>query len=1053
MPALNIKSTHKPIKTYYAELKAYAKIGAEHEGAVRTAFQNLLQHYCRQVNLILVCEKTRVFPPDKGGQGGSGQTAPRRRIRLDGEIVDAFDLPHGHWEAKDTHDNLPTEARRKAEAGYPFKNIIIQSPTRALLYQNGHLRLDVDLTDPSNLINLLSTFFAYQEENIVDWYAAVEEFKEKVPVLGRGIAERIETEMQDNPVFRQAFGNFHQQCRASIDPNLTEAEVEEMLIQHLLTERIFRTVFDNPDFTNRNIIAQEIEKVIHILTRRSPSRSEFLRPLDPFYTAIEKTAATITDFSQKQAFLNTVYEQFFQGFSVDVADTHGIVYTPQPIVDFMVKSVEHVLNTEFGRSLSDMGVHVIDPFVGTGNFIVRLMQEIQGRRLPQKYREELHCNEVMLLPYYIASLNIEHAYFERTGDYEPFPHICFVDTFDTFGLMDASHQTGQFSYFTPENTLRVEEQREIPMFVVIGNPPYNAGQKNENDNNKNRQHVGVDARVRDTFAADSSAQLKNKLYDPYVKAFRWAMDKLGDEGVVAFVTNNSFIDAQMFDGMRKHLSEEFDTLYILDLGGNVRKGQPGDANVFGIQVGVSINILVRSKREVGGVSNPDLAFQIRYNDETADLSKTRTFAFLDEHQHVGNVAWKELTPDKRHTWLTADLHNDFDTFIPMGSKEAKASGNDIENTLFKTYSLGVSTNRDTWVYNFNRETLSENVQAMIEVYNDQVFKWERRTTQDTNVDAFVRYDDSKIKWSRDLKAKLKRGRLAEFAQEKVQHALYRPFTKNCLFFDRVLNDQARSIFPTSKTEMVNQVICVSMTPEKPFTCLITDCIPNLVVTGGFGSPTQSFPFYTYDEDGTNRRENITDWALTEFQTHYGDDNITKWDIFHYTYGLLHHPGYREQYQENLKRDLPHIPTPLAPLDRGVAADFWEFAKAGARLADIHVNYESQPEYDKLNPIETPGMQVGLSVDRMKFSTDKTQLKYNDFLTLEGIPMEVFEYRLGNRSALEWVVDQYRVKIDKRSGIVNDPNRDEDEEYILRLIGQVITVSLETVDIVNRLPAL
>ena len=474
MPTLNIKPTHKPIKTYYSELKEYAKIGAEHEGAVRTAFQNLLQHYCRQVNLILVCEKTRVFPPDKGG---SGQTAPRRRIRLDGEIVDAFDLPHGHWEAKDTHDDLPTEAQRKAEAGYPFKNIIIQSPTRALLYQNGHLRLDVDLTDPSNLINLLNTFFAYQEENIVDWYAAVEEFREKVPVLGRGVANLIKSEIRDNTRFRTAFENFHQQCKASIDPNLAEAQVEEMLIQHLLTERIFATIFDNRDFTRRNIIAREIENVIDVLTERTLNRSEFLRPLDPFYTAIEKTAATITDFSQKQAFLNTVYEQFFQGFSVDVADTHGIVYTPQPIVDFMVKSVEHVLNTEFGRSLSDMGVHVIDPFVGTGNFIVRLMQEIQGRRLPQKYREELHCNEVMLLPYYIASLNIEHAYFEKTGNYEPFPHICFVDTFDTFGLMDAPHQTGQFSYFTPENTLRVEEQREIPMFVVIGNPPYNAGRK------------------------------------------------------------------------------------------------------------------------------------------------------------------------------------------------------------------------------------------------------------------------------------------------------------------------------------------------------------------------------------------------------------------------------------------------------------------------------------------------------------------------------------------------------------------------------------------------
>ncbi|MDE0019373.1 MAG: N-6 DNA methylase [Candidatus Poribacteria bacterium] len=1030
MPPLNIKPTHKPIKNYYAELEAYAKIGAEHEGAVRTAFQTLLQHYCRQADLILVCEKTRY-------------TKENRRIQLDGEVVDAFDLPHGHYEAKDTQDDLLTEARRKSEAGYPFKNIIIQSPTRALLYQNGHLRLDVDLTDPKNLIELLNTFFAYQEENIVDWYAAVEEFREKVPVLGRGVAQRVETEMQDNQLFRQAFTNFHDQCRAAIDPNLTEAQVEEMLIQHLLTERIFRTVFDNPDFTNRNIIAQEIEKVIQVLTQRSPSRSEFLRPLNPFYTAIEKTAATITDFSQKQSFLNTVYEQFFQGFSVKVADTHGIVYTPQPIVDFMVKSVEHVLKTEFGRSLSDMGVHIVDPFVGTGNFIVRLMQEIQGRRLPQKYREELHCNEVMLLPYYIASLNIEHAYFERTGDYEPFPHICFVDTFDTVDLMDAPHQTGQFSFFTPENTLRVEEQRETPMFVVIGNPPYNASQNNENDNNKNRRHAAVDTRVRNTFAADSSAQLKNKLYDPYVKAFRWAMDKLSDEGIVAFVTNNSFIDAQMFDGMRRHLSDEFDTLYILDLGGNVRKGQPGDSNVFGIQVGVSINIFVKSKRKVGEVSNPDLAFHICYNDETTDVSKTRTFAFLDEKQHVGNVRWQELAPDKRHTWLTTDLHNDFDAFIPIGSKIAKSTRGDVKDTIFKTYSVGVLTARDAWAYNFNRDALADNMQAMIEFYNSEASKWERRVERTQNVDVFVSTDGTKIKWTDRLKAELTKGRSVEFDSEKIRNSLYRPFTKSNLYFDKLMNQRTYvfpSIFPTPETELDNRVIWIKVGQEWPMFALMVDQIPDNLPQGG----SQCFPFYTYDEDGTNRRENITGWVLAQFRTHYRDNTITKWDIFYYTYGLLHQPNYRERYQENLKRDLPHIP---------FTEDFWAFAKAGTRLANLHITYESQPEYDKLKPIETPGMQVNLHVERMKFSKDKTQLKYNDFLMLEGIPPEVFEYRLGNRSALEWVVDQYRVKVDKRSGIKNDPNREEDAEYILRLIGQVITVSLETVDIIKGLPVL
>ena len=510
------------------------------------------------------------------------------------------------------------------------------------------------------------------------------------------------------------------------------------------------------------------------------------------------------------------------------------------------------------------------------------------------------------------------------------------------------------------------------------------------------------------------------------------------------MTNNSFIDAQMFDGMRKHLSEEFDTLYILDLGGNIRKGQPGDSNVFGIQVGVSINILVKSK--VGGISNPDMAFQIRYNAETANVSKERTFAFLEEKQHVGNLDWQAIKPDKRHTWLTGGLHTDFDTFVPMGSKTAKASQGNVEEVLFKTYSLGVATNRDAWVYNFNKTSLIENTRAMIEFYNAQALKWENQTAQNVNVDNFVQYDDTQIKWTDRLKSELKKGRLVEFSPDKIRTSLYSPFTKLNLYFDRLMNQRTYlfpSIFPTLGTEKENRVICVpSVGARADFWCYLANIIPNLTITSTDGN--QCFPFYTYDEEGTNRRENITDWALTQFQNHYRDDTITKWDIFHYTYGLLHHPHYRERYQENLKRDLPHIP---------FAQDFWGFAKAGTRLADLHINYESQPEYDKLNPMETPGMQVDMSVERMKFSKDKTQLKYNDFLTLEGIPPEVFAYRLGNRSALEWVVDQYRVKVDKRSGIVNNPNRAEDPEYILRLIGQVITVSLEMVDIVKGLPAL
>ena len=1017
---LNIKPTHKPIITYYAELRQYTKLGAQHEGAVRVAFQNLLQHYATLRGLTLICEKTRTTPNGN-------------HIRIDGEIVTDFGLIFGHWEAKDLLDELSHEAQQKLTTGYPAKNIIFQTPHRAILYQNGALVLDLDITERQNLIHLLQTFFAYTEENLAEWDAAVDTFQDTIPELGAKLETLIQTERQHTPAFREAFAHFHQQCRDAINPNLAEAEVERMLAQHLMTERIFRTVFDNPDFTRRNVIAREIEKVIDVLTQHALNRTQFFRELQPFYDAIEKTASTLTDVSQKQDFLNTLYQRFFQDFSTKDADRHGVVYTPQPIVDFMVNSVQHILKTHFGKSLADTGVHIIDPFVGTGNFIVRLMQDIPGIALDKKYKGELHCNEVMLLPYYIASMNIEHAYYEKMGRYEPFKHICFVDTFDTFGLMDAPNQTGHFAFLTAENTLRVQEQKDTPMFVVIGNPPYNARQANENDNNQNRPHEAVDNRVRDTYVAASHAQTRNKVYDPYVKSLRWASDKIGPEGIIALITNNSFIDARQFDGLRQCLVEEFDTLYLLNLGGNIRKGQPGDSNVFGIQVGVSINFLVKTKKHTG-------ASQILYNEETAEVPKERTFQFLADCAHVGNVTWRKIQPNARQMWLTEGLRDDFETFIPMGTKAAKAAKGAAEGTIFKTYSLGVSTNRDAWAYDFSPEKLTENMTRMIEFYNAETSRWERRTDRQISINDFVSQERRKIKWTARLKAAVEKGTQVEFSPEKIRLSLYRPFTKSHLYFDRLMNQRVHvfpSIFPTPETEQENRVLCVKAPgSHQPFHVLMTDVIPDLHFTGD----SQCFPFYTYDEDGTNRRENITDWALSHFRTHYADDTITKWDIFHYNYALLHHPEYRETYQVNLKHDLPHLP---------FAPEFWQFVEIGRALAELHVNYETLDVLPKV--VETP--PLNWHVEKMTLSKDKTSLRYNESLTVADIPPEVFDYRLGTRSALEWVIDRYRVKPDPNgSGIIADPNG-VDARYIVRLVGQVMHVSQETVRLVGELPPL
>ncbi len=1025
MPQLNLKPTHKAIRDYYATLQQYEQHDITHEGAVSSPFETLLHACAKQVNATLVPQ----YPM---------RTAKGNRIVIDGAIIDEYGLPLAYWEAKDIDDNLARAVQEKREAGYPLDNILFQTPQRAILYQNGREALDLDITEPANLIAALQYLFAYVPPALDNWQTAVTDFREHVPALANKLKELIEQRHETDPAFKKAFTDFYEICRTSINPELSQEAVEEMLIQHILTERIFRTVFNNSAFTRRNIIAREIENVVDELIRQAFSREEFLKPLDRFYIAIEQAAMLCKDFSQKQHFLNTFYEKFFQGFSEDVADTHGIVYTPQPIVDFMVNSVERILETEFNRSLSDTGVHIIDPFVGTGNFIVRLMQDIQGTALEEKYRNELHCNEVMLLPYYIASLNIEQEYFQRTGTYLPFEGIALADTFELL-------EKQQTEFFTQENTERVERQKAADMFVVIGNPPYNMGQVNENDNNKNRKYELMDERITETYAKDSKATLRNKLHDPYVKAFSWASKRIGEKGIVAFVTNNGFLEGVAFDGMRKHLAQDYDAIYILDLGGNVRKNPKLSGtthNVFGIQVGVSINLFIkRNSNKTDPESVPKIA-EICYARVDEFWRKDEKYNYLNSKGHYQNIDWQQITPDNRHTWLTEGLHAEFDTFIPMGTKAAKAQKSEAVDVIFKTYSLGVSTNRDAWVCNFTHNTLADNMHKMIETYNDQVFKWERRQDRDTNVDNFVISDDTKIKWSRNLKRELKRIRIAEYAENKVRNLLYRPFTKSHLFFDRIMNDEVSHfpfIFPTLETE--NRVICVSsIGSNKPFQLLIVDVIPDLHLTGD----SQCFPFYTYNEDGTNRQENITDWALTEFRTHYGDDTITKWDIFHYNYGLLHHPDYREKYEMNLKRDLPHIPH---------AEDFWGFANAGAQLADLHVNYESVPKYDKLRNVETPGLTIDWRVEKMRLSKDKTQLKYNDFLTLDGIPAEVYEYRLGTRAALEWIVDQYRVKTDKRSGIVNDPNRIDQPRYIVDLVGRVITVSLRTVGIMKKLPAL
>ncbi|MGA3164988.1 MAG: type ISP restriction/modification enzyme [Terriglobia bacterium] len=1127
-----ITPTHRSIRKYYENVAALRAQGVLNEMSVRSPFESLLQETARLKDWTFIAELS-------GKSGGA-------LIRPDGTLRDRNSLPRGYWEAKDTQDDLDTEIKKKIARGYPLSNIIFEDTQTGVLFQSKQkINGPYTLGNPKELVALLNQFFSYTEPDIEGFEEAVDEFKERVPDLARGLVEKIQQAHKDNAPFQAAFEKFFDLCRTALNPNIRVEAVDEMLVQHLLTERLFRTVFNNPEFVKRNAIAAEVERVIEALVGKSFDRTEYLKSLDRFYRAIEGAARLLPDFSEKQHFLNTVYERFFQGYSVKLADTHGIVYTPQEIVNFMCASVAEVLKKEFGKSLSSPDVYIIDPCTGTGNFIVNLLRRMPGRDLPRVYREQLFANEVMLLPYYIASLNIEHAYYELTGTYEPFDGLCFVDTLD---LAEGSqHQLG---FMTVKNAERVARQRKTPITVVIGNPPYNIGQLNENDNNKNRKYQTLDQRVQETYVKDSTATSRTALSDPYVRFFRWATDRLQErDGVVCFVTNNGFLPGIAFDGFRKHLLTEFSTIYHFDLRGNARttgeRRRQEAGNIFHDQIrcGVGITVLVRKQ--------PAIARAVNYHAVGAYWKAEQKAGYLASFESISAVPWKQLAPDAHGSWLIPEYSAEFDKLIPIGSKMVKADEPGA-NAVFHTYSRGVATCRDDVVYDFQNDVLCNRVREFIDAYNSEVDRYKRSGAKQP-VDEFVNYNS--IKWSRDLKLDLVRGKYAQFDTRKARTTLYRPFCKLFLFFDRILNEevyQLPRILPESAGLNENQIVCSTNHLQIPFSCQMTNCLPDVAVGGRNG---QCFPFYVYDEDGTNRRENITDWALEQFRKHYTDKKITKWDIFYYVYGILHHPGYRAKYAENLKRELPRIPLigvaqtsvsqevcgSSAGQDnsRGVSGKrnsalpdspgvilrseatknpgsaenantgvlrcaqndkdvFWAFAKAGKELARLHIDYEKVEPWplkfiettavaavsDRRPAVGTPPLQdasvaaslprhggvkpplrnadlkVGATIplsyrveDKMRLAKDHRSLKVNDSLTLGGIPPETFEYRLGNRSALEWVIDQYQVTEDKHSGIRSDPNRPADPEYIVRLVGQVIRVSLETVRLVKSLPAL
>lgn len=870
-----------------------------------------------------------------------------------------------------------------------------------------------------------------------------------------------------SPVRKAQFEGFLDELRANINPGITEPDAIDMLAQHLITKPVFDALFEGYAFTEHNPVSKAMQGMLDILDDQSLGGEA--ETLQKFYDSVRVRAEGIDNHEGRQRVITELYEKFFKTALPKTADSLGIVYTPVEVVDFILRSTEQALARHFGTSLSDEGVHIIDPFTGTGTFIVRLLQSglIRPGDLLRKYTSELHANEIVLLAYYIAAVNIEAAFHDLCGkeEYVPFEGIVLTDTFQ-LAESDADRLFGEA---LAGNSERVRKQQVQNIRVVIGNPPYSVGQDSANDNNQNLKYEALDARIAATYAAQSTATLKNSLYDSYIRAIRWASDRIKDEGVIAFVSNGGYIDGNTADGLRKSLTAEFDAIYCYNLRGNQRtageQSRKEGGKIFGSGSRSTIAILILVK----GGSGIGADCVLHYRDIGDYLGRDDKLRIL-AGQDLVTVDWQRITPNPEGDWIN-QRDQRFATFQIIGKKDRT----DRSTALFSLYSSGLKTGRDSWVYSFSRKRLREHMESMIDFYNGQVrgFAEHCRSTgitdpETSDVDKFIDLDPKKISWEHADKGCIAKGETYTFQGDRVFTSTYRPFTRAFSYFDRKLNNrvyQLPRIFPTPEHKNFG-IYNVGNGSAVPFSVLMIDSVPDLHVTGS-GSGGQFFPRYTYrklgqegdlfattEGDSYERVDNITDAALRDYRKAYDNDTLTKDDVFYYVYGLLHSPAYREQFAADLKKSLPRIPK---------VRDFQGFADAGRFLANLHIGYESAEPYAGIveqfsSPEVTPPSEL-YRVTKMKFpkkrgEADHSTIIYNHRITISNIPEEAYRYQLGARSAIEWIIDRYQVKVDKPSGIVNDPNEwSDDPRYIIDLLKRIVTVSLETMKIVDALPAL
>lgn len=916
-----------------------------------------------------------------------------------------------------------------------------------------------------------------------------ENWAREIGLIAQKFIERIARVVKEGS-HKEAFVEFLNGLQKSLNPSIDEGQAVEMLAQHMITRPVFDALFKDYQFVKNNAVSRSMQRMLELL--ESEAMEKDTEVLNKFYENVRMNVGDIDNLEGKQMLIKNLYEKFFKGAFPKTVDKLGIVYTPVECVDFIIHSVDDILRKEFDCSLSDENVHILDPFTGTGTFITRLLQSglIRPEDLERKYKNEIHCNELVLLAYYIADVNIESVFHSlvKRDTYLPFEGICLTDTFQT---TENEENVLDQTWF-PENAANVDKQKKAPVRVIMGNPPYSVGQKSANDNAQNLSYAHLDKRIAETYAKAAQATNKNSLYDSYIKAFRWASDRIADckdGGVVAFISNGAWIDGNAQEGFRKCLEGEYSSVYVLNLRGNQRtsgelsRKEGGKIFGSGSRTPISITFLVKNPEKKGKAT-------IQYHDIGDYLSREQKLKKISEFDSVDSskLQWEIVAPNEKGDWIN-QRGDVFDSLILLGDKDNKAN----KLTLFNAvYARGIGSSRDSWAYNYSRQKMLESMRRSNEFYNEQRLKYQEYKRYNPNIDvvSFIDNDPLKISWSRAYRQDVEKNREHFYDVKYASIGLYRPFSKQNLYFDKtVLNDVGPifNMFPTSIHQ--NLVICVSgLGGTKNNSTLITNCIPDL---NCLDAGTQCFPLYWYEEnknkqqtlslfdtessDDYIRRDGITDWILKEVRTRFGNARkITKETIFYYVYGLLHSPKYREAFAADLKKSLPRIPI-VEDIDA-----FLDFSYAGKQLANLHLNYEEIPANEGVTVIgdrqkeEAPDgrMIAGTTdlyaikvdykyyeVEKMRFPKkgQKDTIIYNSSIRIENIPDEAYEYIVNGKSAIEWIMERYQVKTDPSSLIKNDPNdwsREHDNpRYILDLLLSVINVSVQTMEIVKKLPDL